>query len=138
MRTAPSSTRPEVPAVLAGVVIETTPAETAEVPFGPLTARDAARAALAEAKRLAAVARDAAKAAREAKAAAPKPVTARDYVRKVDAAILGYAAFLVAEEVPEEMRAEVAQLIANQLHHLASPSSGWVGDLPKPDRSEWR
>jgi len=78
-------------------------------------------------------------AAREAKAAEAKKPTARDYVRKVDLLILGAVGDLLAgAEVPAELLPEVKQLLANQLHHLSSPERGWAGDLPKPDRSEWR
>jgi hypothetical protein len=68
-----------------------------------------------------------------------RPKTIRDYQREVDEAIVGYVPALVASNVPEEHRARVAQLVANQLHHLINPASGlWPTDLPKPDRSEWR
>jgi hypothetical protein len=68
-----------------------------------------------------------------------KAKTARDFVRELDAAILTSAGEIVAAaEVPDELRAEVEDLISNQLHHLSSPTRGWVGTLPVPDRSEWR
>lgn len=121
MRTTPDSVVVEVPAVLAGVLA---PADEIK----ELRAKLAAANAKLKADKVAAAA---------ARAAAPKVKTARDYVREVDAAILGYAPNLLSD-VPEALRAEVAQLIANQLHHLSSPSAGWVSDLPKPDRSEWR
>lgn len=76
-------------------------------------------------------------------AAAPakpaRPLTARDYVRNVDLAIIIAAGEAVDEIVPEKFRAEVKQLVANQLHHLSTPKAGWPStNLPTPDRSEWR
>jgi len=72
-------------------------------------------------------------------APAAKPRTAVDYRRDVDAAIIAKAGELVSDLVPEEMRDEVARLIANQLHHLSNPTLGWPSDvLPTPDRSDWR
>lgn len=70
-------------------------------------------------------------------APAPKPKSARDWTRDVDAAILEAAAKLVEEIVPEDKRDAVAQLVANQLHHLSTPALGWATTLPKPARSEW-
>lgn len=70
-------------------------------------------------------------------APAPKAKTARDWTRDVDAAILEAAAKLVEDLVPEDKRDAVAQLVANQLHHLSTPALGWVGTLPRPARSEW-
>src|ERR1019366_10511408 len=97
-----------------------------------------ARAALAKAAK---DAKDAAAKARELAAAAPKPVTARDAVRKIDGEILaaaGEIAVRIAEEYPEEMRSEILALVSNQLHHLASPKIGWPEtSLPVPARSEW-
>lgn len=66
-----------------------------------------------------------------------KPKSARDWTRDVDAAILEAAAKLVEDLVPEDKRDAVAQLVANQLHHLSTPALGWVGTLPRPARSEW-
>jgi|SRR5690348_4777572 hypothetical protein len=72
-------------------------------------------------------------------APAPKPRTAVDYRRDVDAAIIAKAGELVADLVPEEHRDEVSRLIANQLHHLSTPALGWPSEvLPVPDRSDWR
>lgn len=103
-------------------------------------ARELAKTAKAEAAKTAKAAADAAKAAKEAAANAPKAKTAREYVREIDAKILTFAgeAIELTADLPAELRGEVAALIANQLHHLASPKIGWVGSLPKPDRSEWR
>jgi hypothetical protein len=68
-----------------------------------------------------------------------KPLTARDYVRNVDLAIIIAAGTAVDELVPEQFRTEVRQLVANQLHHLTTPKAGWPSaTLPTPDRSEWR
>lgn len=67
--------------------------------------------------------------------------TTRAYVREIDAAILEAAGPLAAklvESAPGALRAEILQRVANQLHHLASPKTGWVGTLPVPERSEWR
>jgi hypothetical protein len=99
-------------------------------------ARDDARDALAKASADAKAARDA---AREAAANAPKPVTARTFVRDLDRAILEAAGKIVADaDIPDELREDVEHLIANQLHHLASPKTGWdVEGLPLPQRSEW-
>jgi hypothetical protein len=105
------------------------------------TARETARAARETAKRLAAEAAEAARLAREAKASAPSAPTAREAVRKVDAEILeaaGAIAARIAEGYPEGMRAEILALVSNQLHHLASPKTGWIGTLPVPNRSEWK
>lgn len=114
---------PTVPEVLAGVLM---PADEVKALKEQLAA---ANAKLKAAKA----------AAREARAAEVKTATARDYVRKVDAAILMAVCDLpVWAEVPEALRPEVKKLVANQLHHLTSPAAGWLGELPKPDRSEWR
>lgn len=115
---------------LAGVTIAKSEAEAAK------SRRDALRAELAAASK---AAKDARIAAREAAAAAPKVPTARDFVRTLDAMILASAGAIVADaELPEELRAEVEMLVANQLHHLASPKTGWnVAGLPRPQRSEW-
>lgn len=128
-RTAPSNTpaTPNTPApapeVLAGV---TMPADEIK----DLKARLAAANAQLKADKAR---------ARELKAAEAKKPTARDYVRKVDLLILGAVGDLMAgTEIPDDLKPEVAQLLANQLHHLSSPERGWAGDLPKPDRSEWR
>jgi hypothetical protein len=97
----------------------------------------------------AATARPAAKPEPEQKSAEPpaedevtaKVNTPRTYVREIDAAILeaaGTIAAGIAESAPEAFRAKIFALVANQLHHLASPKTGWVGTLPVPDRSEWR
>jgi len=127
-RTAPSaapvnSAAPATPEVLAGVL-------------APADQVKALRAQLAAATAAAKAAKAAERAAKAATVAAP---TARDYVRKVDAAILRAVGDLVTEaEVPEALLAEVRQLLANQLHHLSSPERGWECDLPKPARSEWK
>ena len=115
---------------LAGVEVAKTAAAAAKA------TRDEMRAALGKATADAKAARDA---ARAAAAAAPKAVTARTFVRDLDTAILIEAGRIVAEaEIPENLRAEVENLIANQLHHLASPKVGWpTEDLPTPNRSEW-
>lgn len=77
--------------------------------------------------------------AKPAPAPAPKPMTARDFVKVVDLAVLIAAGEAVNEIVPEELREQVAQLVANQLHHLSTPKVGWPSTvLPTPDRSEWR
>jgi hypothetical protein len=69
----------------------------------------------------------------------PKAKTPTDYRKEIDLAIITAAGALVAERVPEEMRPVVARLIANQLHHLSTPKTGWPTDhLPKPERSDWR
>jgi hypothetical protein len=120
---------------------ETTLAGVVDPAAAAKTAREAARAARETAKALAATASEAARVAREAKAAAPAAPTARDAVREIDAEILGYAGELadrIAGGYPEGMRAEILSLVSNQLHHLASPKTGWVGSLPVPNRSEWR
>lgn len=94
--------------------------------IGPMTELEALRAEL-----------EALRAAVPAKSA--KPATARDYVRNVDLAIIMAAGEAVDEIVPEKFRAEVRQLVANQLHHLSTPKAGWPSTtLPTPDRSEWR
>lgn len=68
-----------------------------------------------------------------------RPLTARDYVRSVDLAVIIAAGEAVEEMVPEALRAEVRQLVANQLHHLTTPKAGWPSaTLPTPDRSDWR
>jgi len=123
-RTAPNAeTTPATPSVLDGVL-------------APADEIKALKAALAAATAKAKAAKDAAKAAKAATVAAP---TARDYVRKIDAAILRAVGDLVTEaEVPETLLSEVRQLLANQLHHLSSPERGWECDLPKPARSEWK
>lgn len=119
----PAPTPKPVPEVLAGVTV---PADEIK----DLKARLAAANAQLKADRAK---------ARELKAAQAKAPTARDYVRKIDLLILGKVGDLVMEaEVPGDMLKEVEQLLANQLHHLSSPERGWHGDLPKPDRSEWR
>lgn len=123
-RTTPTpAVKSEVPEVLAGVL-------------APADEIKALRAQIAAANAKLKAEREAARAAKAAVAAAP---TARDFVRKVDAAILASVGDLLAKaEVPEALQAEVSQLLANQLHHLSSPERGWVSALPKPDRSEWR
>lgn len=77
-----------------------------------------------------------------APAAQPKParpVTAADYRRQVDLAIIMAAGDLVEKLVPEQHRAAVAAQVSNQLHHLTTPRAGWPSaTLPTPDRSEWR
>jgi len=128
-RTAPSNT-PTAPA---------TPAPAPEVIAGVTMPADEIKALKAQLAAATAAAKAAKAAAREAKAAEAKKPTARDYVRKVDLLILGAVGDLLAgAEVPAELLPEVKQLLANQLHHLSSPERGWAGDLPKPDRSEWR
>jgi len=78
-----------------------------------------------------------AQAAGPAKPARPK--SAVDYRRDVDLAIIAAAGQLVSDLVPPQHRAAVARLIANQLHHLSTPTLGWPSlTLPTPDRSEWR
>jgi hypothetical protein len=58
--------------------------------------------------------------------------------REIDRAIIQAAGELVAR-VPAAHRKEVAQLISNQLHHLATKADGWPSDkLPAPARSDWR
>jgi hypothetical protein len=75
---------------------------------------------------------------------APRPVlarpkTPRDYARDVDLAIIAAAGALVNDLVPAGDRAAVARLIANQLHHLSTPTLGWPSlTLPRPDRADWR
>lgn len=117
----------------------TAPTPTPEVLAGVLAPADQIKelqAALKAARAAAAAEREAAKAAKAAVAAAP---TARDYIRAVDAAILGAVGDLeVWATVPADLLAEVRQSVANQLHHLSNKTAGWVGDLPKPDRSDWR
>ena len=74
-----------------------------------------------------------------AKATPVKARTAADWRRDVDLAIIMAAGDLVKELVPAEHQAEVAKLISNQLHHLSTPVLGWpTGNLPVPDRSNWR
>lgn len=73
-----------------------------------------------------------------AKAAKSGEKTASDYRREVDAALIKAAGNLVPEIVPEQFRAEVAQMISNQLHHLSTPAIGWESALPKPDRAGWK
>jgi len=69
----------------------------------------------------------------------PKPKTPADYRREIDLAIIAAAGELVKNSVPDALRPVVARLIANQLHHLSSPSGGWPTEhLPKPERSDWR
>lgn len=69
----------------------------------------------------------------------PKAKTAADYRREIDLAIITAAGELVKEQVPEELREQVARLISNQLHHMSSPANGWPTEvLPTPDRSDWR
>jgi hypothetical protein len=68
-----------------------------------------------------------------------KPTSATDWRRTIDLAIITAAGNLVTELVPEEMRDDVAKLIANQLHHLSTPALGWPSEvLPQPERSDWR
>lgn len=69
----------------------------------------------------------------------PKAKTAADYRKEIDLAIITAAGEMVTERVPEQLREQVARLIANQLHHLSTPSGGWPTEvLPTPDRSDWR
>jgi len=76
---------------------------------------------------------------RTVKARPSKPLGAADWRRTVDLAIIIAAGDLVTELVPEKHRDEVANLIANQLHHLSTPALGWPSTvLPTPDRSDWR
>lgn len=106
---------------------KTTPAPVPAAPvLGPLTELEALRAEV-----------EALRAAVPAKPA--RPATARDYVKTVDLAVIIAAGEAVEELVPEQFRAEVRQLVANQLHHLTTPKAGWPSaTLPTPDRSEWR
>ena len=68
-----------------------------------------------------------------------KPKAAADYRTDVDQAIILAAGTIVNDLVPEKYRETVARMVANQLHHLASPKTGWPSPtLPVPDRSEWR
>jgi hypothetical protein len=115
--------------VIAGVAIAKAEADAVKA------RRDALRQELAAATAATKAARAA---ARAAAAAAPKLPTARDFVRALDAAILAFAgAEFDGMEIPEELRDEVGSLLSNQLHHLASAKTGWVGTLPVPNRSEW-
>jgi hypothetical protein len=100
-------------------------------------AREELKAAQQAAREKLAEAREAAKAAREAAKDAPKVKSAADYRREIDVLIIQAAGSLVEEHVPDDLRAKVAQLIANQLHHLSTPKAGWPGILPKPERAEW-
>src|SRR5207244_1791587 len=48
----------------------------------------------------------------------------------------------IVKEFPASERAELAQALANQLHHLTrqdpkAKNGGWPGALPKPIRSDW-
>jgi hypothetical protein len=121
------------------------PTPAPEVPVtDPAAAQAAVKAAREEAKavREAAkakldAAREAAKAAREAAKDAPKVKSAADYRREIDVLIIQAAGSLVEEHVPDDLRPKVAQLIANQLHHLSTPKAGWPGILPLPERAEW-
>lgn len=116
--------------VLSGVTVAKNAAAAAK------KTRDDARAALAKAS---ADAKAAKALATAAAAAAPKPATARSFVRDLDREILTAAGAIVKNaEIPAELRPEVEALIAAQLHHLASPKTGWdVDGLPVPNRSEW-
>lgn len=67
-----------------------------------------------------------------------KPKTAAEWRREIDLLLIRAAGDLVKEHVPTGLRAEVSQLIANQLHHLSTPKAGWPSSLPKPQRSDWR
>lgn len=118
---------PVVPEVLAGV---TMPAEEVDEVKKLRAALAAAQAAAKAAK---------AKAKEEKAAVAAKP-TARDFVRKVDLAILAAIPGLMdAAEIPEDLKAEVARLVVNQVHHLTTKErGGWPESLPTPDRSDWR
>lgn len=69
---------------------------------------------------------------------APRPKSAIDWQREVDYALVEYAANLVAGMVPAEHRAVVSRKVANQLHHLSTPTIGWPEGLPRPERSDWR
>jgi hypothetical protein len=100
-------------------------------------AREEAKAAQQAAREKVVAAREAAKAAREAAKDAPKVKSAADYRREIDVLIIQAAGSLVEEHVPDDLRAKVAQLIANQLHHLSTPKAGWPGILPLPERAEW-
>lgn len=124
-----------IPAVLAGLVPD---AEKAIADLKKARQRAAIAKETANAKVKAA--REAVKAAKAAAKASPKGTSDRDLVREIDAAIVQYAGALVAGyDLPDDRKATVATLVANQLHHLATPSAGWPeGFLPKPDRSEWR
>lgn len=137
MRTAPSNT-PKTAAANTPAEVPT-PAPAPEVLAGVTMTPDEIKEMRAKIAAATAANKATAKAAREARAAEAKKPTARDFVRKVDLAILGAVGDLVAAaEIPAELADEVKQLLANQLHHLSSPERGWAGDLPKPDRSEWR
>lgn len=122
VKTTPAPAKTSAPAE----VPAPTPTPDHAAPIGPLTELEALRA---EVENL--------RAAVPAKPA--KPATARDYVKSVDLAIIIAAGEAVEEIVPEKFRAEVRQLVANQLHHLSTPKAGWPSaTLPTPDRSEWR
>lgn len=147
MRTAPSNTpvpaapKPTAPksAAPAAASSAPTPAPVPEVLAGVTMSADEIKAMKERLAAAQAQLKADKKAAREAKAAEAKKPTARDYVRKIDLLILGAVGeLLTSAEVPAELLPEVRQLLANQLHHLSSPERGWAGDLPKPDRSEWR
>lgn len=78
------------------------------------------------------------KAAPPAPAPEPKAKTAADYRREIDLLIIAKAGDLVIEYVPAALRDQVAQMIANQLHHMSTKKLGWPeGALPKPERSDW-
>lgn len=123
---APAPAKPEVPAPAKAEVPAPTPTPDHAAPIGPLTELEALRAELAAVKA-------------QIPVRPAKPTTARDYVREVDLAIIIAAGDAVEATVPEKFRAEVKQLVANQLHHLSTPKAGWPSTtLPTPDRSEWR
>lgn len=63
--------------------------------------------------------------------------TLHDYRRELSRAVIVAAGELISQ-APREHRAELAQAISNQLHHLTTPKAGWPkGKLPVPQRSEW-
>lgn len=63
--------------------------------------------------------------------------TFSDYRRELSRAVIVAAGELVSQ-APREHRAELAQAISNQLHHLTTPKAGWPkGKLPVPQRNEW-